>query len=114
MLGRLAAPPASRACLDLAQIEALETEDGRIELVGPDAAARVYGKIRTRTRTLSSHPNRCRVVPELKSFGVVEYRELIVSPYRIFFRVDGRDVGIIGVLDGRRDLEETLVRRAMR
>jgi toxin ParE1/3/4 len=81
---------------------------------GPDVAARVYRKIKTRTRTLSSHPNRCRVVPELKSVGVTEYRELIVSPYRVFFRIDDRDVGIIGVLDGRRDLEETLVRRAMR
>ena len=81
---------------------------------GPDVAARIFRKIKARARTLSSHPNRCRVVPELKSFGVAEYRELIVSPYRVFFRIDGRDVGIIGVLDGRRDLEETLVRRAMR
>jgi hypothetical protein len=44
----------------------------------------------------------------------MEYRELIVSPYRVFFRIDEKDVGIIGILDGRRDLEETLIRRAMR
>jgi toxin ParE1/3/4 len=81
---------------------------------GPEVAAVVYRKIKARIRTLSNHPGRCRVVPELKSVGVNEYRELIVSPYRVFFRVDGRDVGIIGVLDGRRDLEETLVQRAMR
>ena len=81
---------------------------------GPDVAVSVFAKIKTRIRTLLSHPGRCRVVPELKSVGVTEYRELIVSPYRVFFRIDGRDVGIIGVLDGRRDLEETLVRRAMR
>ena len=78
------------------------------------AEANSYRKIKTRTHTLSSHPDRCRVVPELESVGVTECRELIVSPYRVFFRIDGRDVGIIGVLDGRRDLEETLVRRAMR
>jgi len=81
---------------------------------GPEAAAAVYRKIRARIRTLSTHPGRCRVVPELKAVGVHEYRELIVSPYRVFFRVDGRDVGIVGVLDGLRDLAETLVRRAMR
>ena len=81
---------------------------------GPTIAARVYRKIKKRTRTLSSHPNRCRVVPELKSIGVTEYRELIVSPYRVFFRIDGGNVGIIGVVDGRRDLEEMLVQRAMR
>ena len=81
---------------------------------GPDIAAGIYRKIKTRISKLSSHPSRCRVVPELKLVGVTEYRELIVSPYRVFFRIVGRDVGIIGVLDGRRDLEETLVRRAMR
>jgi plasmid stabilization system protein ParE len=80
---------------------------------GPDAAVRVYDKVKKRTRTLSTHPRRCRIVPELRSVGVMEYRELIVSPYRVFFRIDGQDVGIIGVLDGRRDLEETLIRRAM-
>jgi len=81
---------------------------------GPDAAAKVYEKVKKRTKTLSAHPKRCRIVPELRSVGVMEYRELIVSPYRVFFRVDEKDVGIIGVLDGRRDLEETLIRRAMR
>ncbi len=81
---------------------------------GSDAAVRVYDKIKKRTRTLSTHPKRCRIAPELRSGGVTEYRELIVSPYRVFFRIDEKDVGIIGVLDGRRDLEETLIRRAMR
>jgi len=81
---------------------------------GPSAAAKVFDKIRKRARTLSTHPTRCRVAPELKSNGVMEYRELIVAPYRLFFRVDERNVSIIGVLDGRRDLEETLIRRSMR
>ena len=81
---------------------------------GPDEAVRVYDKINNRTRTLRTHPKRCRIVPELRSVGVMEYRELIVSPYRVFFRIDESTVGITGVLDGRRDLEETLIRRAMR
>lgn len=81
---------------------------------GPDAAVRVYDRVKGRTRTLSTHPQRCRIAPELRSAGVMEYRELIVSPYRVFFRIDEQDVGIIGVLDGRRDLEERLIGRAMR
>ena len=81
---------------------------------GPGAAVKVFDKIRKRARTLSTHSNRCRIVPELKSVGVMEYRELVVAPYRVFFRVDERSVAIIGVLDGRRDLEETLIRRSMR
>jgi toxin ParE1/3/4 len=81
---------------------------------GPGAAADLYSRIKKRVDTLSKHPRRCRVVPELKLVGVAEYRELIVPPYRVFFRIAGNEVGIIGVLDGRRDLEEMLIRRALR
>jgi hypothetical protein len=43
--------------------------------------------------------------------GVREYRELILAPYRVFFRLTRRSVDIVGMLDGRRDLEEILLRR---
>ena len=43
-----------------------------------------------------------------------DFRELIVGPYRIFFRVDGSIVGIVGVLNGRRDVEEVLATRGLR
>ena len=79
-----------------------------------DAALAVYDKLITRIETLSLHPTRCRIPPELKKLGVREYRELIVRPYSVFFRIRGRTVGIVGVLDRRRDLEEVLVRRALR
>jgi [protein-PII] uridylyltransferase len=41
MLGRLAAPPESRGCLDLAAIEALESRDGIIGLDRPDTIERI-------------------------------------------------------------------------
>jgi len=41
MLGRLAAPPESRGCLDLAAIERLESRDGLIESRREDAAERM-------------------------------------------------------------------------
>jgi len=52
-------------------------------------------------------------VPELKDVGITDYRELISAPYRIFYRITGRVVSILGVLDGRRDLEEILIHRAI-
>jgi plasmid stabilization system protein ParE len=40
---------------------------------------------------------------------------VIVRPYRIFFRIDGGSVvGIVGILDGRRDIEELLAVRGIR
>lgn len=81
---------------------------------GADIAAKLYVNLKSRVGTLATQPARGRVVPELRAVGVTEYRELIVAPYRICFRITGREVGIVSVLDGRRDVEETLIHRALR
>jgi toxin ParE1/3/4 len=39
---------------------------------------------------------------------------LFVKPYRLIYRVEGDRVYVPAVLDGRRDLEELLIRRLMR
>ncbi len=80
---------------------------------GPEAAINLYGKISSRIDALFLYPMRCRVVPELEQFGIRAYRELIARPYRIFIRVKPRTVSIIGIIDGRRDLEELLIHRIM-
>ena len=79
-----------------------------------DAAVHIYEKIIGKIATLAFHPNRCRIVPELKKIGVQRYRELVVPPYGVFFSIAGRTVGIVGVLDRRCDLEEILIERALR
>ncbi len=40
-------------------------------------------------RSLQTSPARCRLVPELRDVAVDRYREVIVRPYRIVFRIDG-------------------------
>ena len=80
---------------------------------GPAAAERLYLKLVPRINSLSQFPKRARVVPELRQVGVREYRELIVSPYRILFRIGGEVVAILGVFDGRRDLAELILKRAL-
>jgi len=80
----------------------------------PERAAQLYLAIAQGVEALATHPRRCRIVPELKRIGINDYRELIVAPYRIFIRIDGRVVGIVGVLDGRRDIEEILPLRGLK
>ena len=70
-------------------------------------------RLLTRAETLAGNPERCRVVPELRAEGLTNYRELIVKPYRLLFRIDRRDVILLGILDGRRDLEELLLERTL-
>lgn len=81
---------------------------------GPGHAARLYAKLEPAIDGLATHPSRCRVIPELREIGLRIYRELIVQPYRVPFRIRGREVVLLGVLDGRRDLAELLVTRALR
>jgi len=80
---------------------------------GPDAAESLYLKLVRRINSLSQFPKRARVAPELRRVGIREYRELIVSPYRILFRIRGEVVAILGVFDGRRDLAELILKRAL-
>ncbi len=77
------------------------------------AAARLWSKLDTAVSSLSTAPGRGRIVPELRAEGLEAYREVLVSKYRILFRVRGRQVVLLGVLDGRRDLSELLIQRAM-
>ena len=79
-----------------------------------DAAMHMYEKLMDKIETLVLHPGRCRVPPELKRLGIAGYHELVVSPYGVFFRIRENHVGIIAILDRRRDLEEFLVQRIMR
>lgn len=85
-----------------------------IERDGTEHAARLHAMLEPAIEGLADHPTRCRVVPELERLGLRVYRELVVGPYRVPFRVRGRDVVLLAVLDGRRDLEELLIERALR
>ncbi len=81
---------------------------------GIEAARRLHRSVMKATRALHQNPARCRVVPELKEHGVTQYRELLVGPYRIVIRVSSDIVGLVAIFDGRRDLEDMLLARALR
>lgn len=79
-----------------------------------DAALVVFTRIRERAATLYNFPNKGRVVPELHQHGIVQYRELIISPWRIIYRVDGSTVYVTAIFDSRRNLEDLLLERLCR
>jgi len=81
---------------------------------GLEAAERLYGQITRGVAGLQAMPSRCRVVPELEGEGIAGYRELLVGPYRLVFAVRGGEVILLTVVDGRRDLGELLIGRALR
>lgn len=78
------------------------------------AALGVLDRIEARARTLDAFADRGRVVPELDRLHVKEYRELVVTPYRVVYRISGRRVLVLAVLDARRSLEDILLDRLLR
>ena len=77
-------------------------------------AERVLKRLETRAAALEATPGRGRIVPELAHFGMRAWRELVVRPYRIVYRIEGDTVTVLAVLDGRRDLEDLLLERLLR
>ena len=80
----------------------------------PDRASRILGELERAAGKLAVMPLRGRVVPELAVFGIRNYRQIVYSPWRIVFRVAGREVIVLAVLDGRRHLEDLLLARLLR
>jgi plasmid stabilization system protein ParE len=88
-------------------VEFIATDD-------PVAAARVLDQIESRTASLQRMPERGRVVPELAAVGIHTYRELVVGPWRLVYRITGKTVYVLAVLDGRRNIEDVLLDRLVR
>lgn len=80
----------------------------------PASAVEVLERLERRAGALRSSPGRGRVVPELARLQVREYRELIVAPYRLIYRIGGSRVVVLGVFDSRRNLEDVLLERLVR
>lgn len=80
----------------------------------PQAARGSLKKIKAKTSALCSFPQRGRVVPELKEHGILQYRELIVPPWRVIYRISGQQVYVLSVIDSRRNIEDILLERLVR
>ena len=78
---------------------------------GLDRALEILHAIRLAASALTSMPERGRIVPELKVHGISTYRELVISPWRLIYRTEGKNVIILSVIDGRRNLEDILLDR---
>jgi plasmid stabilization system protein ParE len=87
-----------------------------IEYIAADSPAhalKILQKIKQQAFRLYTLPERGRIVPELQDQGVLLYRELIVPPWRIMYRISEMNVYIVSVLDARQNVEDILLHRFM-
>jgi toxin ParE1/3/4 len=77
-------------------------------------AEKVITQLGKQAESLQQLPDRGRVVPELRKFGVLHYRELIHKPWRMIYSIRKHEVWIMAVVDSRRDLSDLLFERLAR
>jgi len=79
----------------------------------PSRAEKIFQKIKRQTSRLFHPATRGRIIPELQAQGVLQYRELVISPWRVMYRISGRSVLVLAVLDSRRNIEDILLWRLL-
>ncbi len=87
---------------------------GIVEYIADDnpvTAIKILDKIKSRANSLYNFPERGRIVSELFDQGISDYHEIVVSPWRIIFKVEENEVLVLSVLDSRRNVEDILLRR---
>ena len=82
-----------------------------IALDSPGNAFKILKKIKKQVQELYHHPERCRIVPELYEQGINQYRDMVISPWRVVFRIASSKVFVVLVFDSRRDIEDVLLKR---
>jgi len=80
----------------------------------PQAALSILDRLESRSKSLVNLADRGRVVPELARLHVQEYRDLVLPPYRLIYRVRGSHTLVLAVFDERRNLEDILLDRLIR
>jgi len=88
-----------------------------IEYIAQDSieiAIQKYKKIKEAAEQLVLFPNQGRVIPELLKHNITKFKELIISPWRLMYKIENNVVYIMAVIDGRRNIEDILLQRLLR
>ncbi|PKL45917.1 MAG: plasmid stabilization protein [Candidatus Riflebacteria bacterium HGW-Riflebacteria-2] len=77
----------------------------------PKTARLILSKIKIEVSQLDYLPFRGRIVPEFEEQGFLLYRELVIKPWRIVYRVSRERVFILAVFDSRKNVDDVLLER---
>ena len=63
--------------------------------------------------TLEMWPERGACPKEIEPLGLREFRQVLVAPWRLIYRIAGSSVIILVIADGRRDMQSLLEQRLL-
>lgn len=79
----------------------------------PARANKVFERLREQVHGLAVAPERGSWPRELLALGIRDFRQLLVRPWRVIYRVEGDQVVVLLIADGRRSLKTLLERRLL-
>lgn len=79
----------------------------------PASADHVLDRLLQAAEALSTDPDRGSCPKELRSLGILEYRQIFFKPYRLIYLVHAEQVIIYVIADSRRDMQSLLARRLL-
>ena len=82
-----------------------------ITIDSPQNALRILKNFKQKTSELYTLPERNRIVPELQDQSILQYREMIIPPWRLIYRIAERKVYVLSLIDSRRNVEDILLKR---
>ena len=82
-----------------------------ISITNQNYAVKILDKIEGHINQLDMFPERYRIVPELEMYGYFMYREIIIDYWRIIYKVENDIIYIMLVIDGRRNLEDLILKK---
>lgn len=83
------------------------------EFDSPASAGQVLDRLLEPAEGLARFPGRGSYPAELLALGMREYRQVLLKPYRLIYRIAGTRVFVHVIADSRRDMKALLERRLL-
>jgi len=74
----------------------------------------LFNTIYSKIQSLKKWPAKGKIVTELEKNNITGIREILESHYRIVYRIEKHNVIILTVIDGRRNVEDVLIKKLKR
>ena len=100
--------PTEGAAQDL---EALHDYNAQFDCVAN--ANHVLDELEAAASNLARFPERGSYPKELLALGIKENRQTAFKPYRVIYRISGKQVIVYLIADGRRDMQTVLAKRLL-
>jgi toxin ParE1/3/4 len=78
-----------------------------------EQATELLDSVLSKIQTLERYPQRGSIPKELETLGIREFRQVLMRPYRLIYRVMEDKVFIMIIADGRRDMQTLLEQRLL-